>query len=139
MTTRGSTNMACLRCRDALVAIGWLCDAFGFQRRAVHADGDTVHHAQLTCGDGGMLMVGSVDKAGDWGRLVVQPDEIGGRETQSCCVVIADVEAHYARAIAAGAVIETELADQDYGGRGHACRDIEGHLWWFGSYDPWAA
>ena len=28
-------------------------------------------------------------------------------------------------------------AQLDYGGRGYACRDLEGHLWWFGSYDPW--
>ena len=25
-----------------------------------------------------------------------------------------------------------------YGGLGHTCRDIEGHIWTFGSYDPWA-
>ena len=39
---------------------------------------------------------------------------------------------------AAGAEIVIDIADQDYGGRGYACRDPEGHLWWFGSYDPWA-
>lgn len=27
------------------------------------------------------------------------------------------------------------IADQDYGGRGCACRDPEGDLWWFGT--PW--
>lgn len=32
-----------------------------------------------------------------------------------------------------------DIADQGYGGRGYACRDPEGHLWWFGSYDPWQA
>ena len=26
----------------------------------------------------------------------------------------------------------------EIGGRGYACRDIEGHLWWFGTYDPWS-
>jgi uncharacterized glyoxalase superfamily protein PhnB len=29
------------------------------------------------------------------------------------------------------------IADQDYGGRLYSCRDPEGHLWSFGSYDPW--
>ena len=38
---------------------------------------------------------------------------------------------------AAGAAIVDELAQQDYGGKGYSCRDPEGHLWWFGSYDPW--
>ena len=29
-------------------------------------------------------------------------------------------------------------ADQIYGGRGYTCLDLEGHLWSFGSYDPWS-
>ncbi len=41
---------------------------------------------------------------------------------------------HYARA-GAGARIVIDIADQDYGGRGYACADPEGYLWWFGSYD----
>lgn len=136
-STSGSTIIPCLRYRKAHVAIDWLCDAFGFRRHAVYADGDTVHHAQLTCG-GGMIMLGSADNESGWGRHVAQPDEIGGRETQSCCVVVADPDAHYATAKAAGAQIVIDIADQDYGGRGYLCRDLEGHLWWFGSYDPWA-
>ena len=31
-----------------------------------------------------------------------------------------------------------DIKDGDYGGRGFTCRDPEGHLWNFGSYDPWA-
>lgn len=132
----GSVIIPCLRYRDAARMIDWLCDAFGFRRHAVHADGDTVHHAQLVFG-GGMVMLGSADNAGEWGRLIAQPDETGLRETQSPCVVVADADAHYARAKAAGATIVQDIADQAYGGRGYSCRDPEGHLWWFGSYDPW--
>lgn len=128
----------CLRYRDALVAIDWLCDAFGFQRHVVYADGEIVHHAQLTFG-GGMVMLGSVDNQSQWGKFSAQPDEIDGRETQSCCVIVDDADAHYAKAKAAGAQIVIDITDQDYGGRGYACRDLEGHLWWFGSYDPWSA
>lgn len=133
-----STIIPCLRYRNAHVAIDWLCDAFGFERQAVYADERIVHHAQLTF-DGGMVMIGSAGHEGEWGKLAVQPDEIGGRETQSCCVVVAAIDEHYRKAKAAGAEIVIDIADQDYGGRGYACRDIEGHLWWFGSYDPWAA
>ncbi|MEP7097563.1 MAG: glyoxalase, partial [Dokdonella sp.] len=32
-----------------------------------------------------------------------------------------------------------ELETKEYGGTGYSCRDPEGHLWWFGSYDPWKA
>jgi uncharacterized glyoxalase superfamily protein PhnB len=31
-----------------------------------------------------------------------------------------------------------EPRDRDYGGRDYTCRDREGHVWTFGSYDPWA-
>src|SRR3546814_1482218 len=113
----------CLRYRDALASIDWLCRAFGFEKHAVYADGDTVHHAQLTFGNG-MVMLGSADNASQWGRQVAPPDEIGMRETQSPCVIVADADAHYARAKAAGATIVMDIADQDYGGRGYACRDI---------------
>lgn len=131
-----SAIIPCLRYRDAHAAIAWLEQAFDFKPQAVYADGAIVYHAQLVYG-GGMVMLGSVDNGGEWGKLVVQPDEIDGRETQSACVIVDDPDAHYARAVAAGAKVVIDIADQDYGGRGYACRDPEGHLWWFGSYDPW--
>jgi uncharacterized glyoxalase superfamily protein PhnB len=137
-TPTGSTIIPCLRYRDARAAIAWLERAFGFKAQAVYAEGDIVYHAQLVYG-AGMIMLGSVDNGGEWGKLVVQPDEVGGRETQSACVIVADPDAHYTRAVAAGAELAIDIADQDYGGRGYACRDLEGHLWWFGSYDPWQA
>ena len=34
--------------------------------------------------------------------------------------------------------IVMEIEDQDYSGRLYSCRDPEGHLWNFGTYDPWA-
>ena len=133
-----ATIIPCLRYRNALAAIDWLCRAFGFEMSAVYADGGTVHHAQLTFGNG-MIMLGSADSASQWGRQIVQPEEIGMRETQSPCVIVRDADAHCARAKAAGAQIVMDISDQDYGGRGYSCRDLEGHLWWFGSYDPWKA
>jgi hypothetical protein len=33
--------------------------------------------------------------------------------------------------------IVRELANTDYGSREYSARDFEGHLWSFGSYDPW--
>ena len=30
------------------------------------------------------------------------------------------------------------IKDEGYGGRDYSCRDPEGHVWNFGSYDPWA-
>lgn len=133
----GSPVIPCLRYRDAPAAIAWLVEAFGFEPQLVvpGAEG-RIDHAQLTFG-GGMIMLGSVAD-GDYHRLMKQPDEIGGANTQSLCVVVPDTDALHARAVAAGAEIVFPLSDKDYGGRDFTCRDPEGHLWTFGTYDPWA-
>jgi uncharacterized glyoxalase superfamily protein PhnB len=39
--------------------------------------------------------------------------------------------------VAAGAEVVIKLQDADYGGRGYSCLDLEGHVWNFGSYNPW--
>jgi uncharacterized glyoxalase superfamily protein PhnB len=133
-----STIIPSLRYDDALAAIDWLCRAFGFEKNAVYADDDgIVQHAQLVFGNG-MIMLGSTANASEWGKRIAQPREMGGRETQCPCVIVEDCRAHYERAKAAGAEIIDELEQKDYGGAGYSCSDLEGHLWWFGSYDPWA-
>jgi uncharacterized glyoxalase superfamily protein PhnB len=127
----------CLRYRDAPAAIDWLCAVFGFERRlVVPGPGGTVAHAQLALGDG-LVMLGSVVDT-PFGRLMKQPDEVGGAPTQSAYLVVADADAVHARAVAAGARVVLPLVDQDYGGRGFSCTDPEGHLWSVGTYDPWA-
>ena len=127
-----------LRYRKAPAAIEWLCAALGFEKHlVVPGENGSIAHAQLTYGNG-MVMLGSTDHQSEFGRLITQPDEIGNRETQSCCLIVADADAHYVRAKAAGASIISEIHDNDFGGRGYACRDLEGHHWWIGSYDPWA-
>lgn len=125
-----------LRYRDAAAAIEWLCRAFGFEEHlVVPGEGGRIAHAQLTFGNG-MIMLGS-GHGGDYDALLVQPADAGA-VTQAPYIVVEAVDEHYARAKAAGAEIVIEIADQDYGGRLYACRDPEGHVWNFGSYDPWA-
>ncbi len=48
-------------------------------------------------------------------------------------VHVDDVDAHYQRARAAGAHIDSEPVDQPYGQREYGARDLEGHRWWFAS------
>ncbi len=127
-----------LRYRDAVAAIEWLCRALGFEKNAVYmGPNGTVAHAQLRFGNG-MVMLGSVDNGSEASALMAQPDEIGGRETQAPYLIVADCDAVYATAKAAGAEIVLELEEKDYGGKGFTCRDPEGHVWYVGSYDPWA-
>jgi uncharacterized glyoxalase superfamily protein PhnB len=80
---------------------------------------------------------GKTVKDNEFNRLMKQPDEISGAETQPAYVVVPDADAHYARAKAAGAEILIDIKDEGYGGRGYACRDLEGHIWYFGTYNPW--
>lgn len=129
----------CLSYRDAAKAIDWLCDTFGFTRHAVYpGDDGTIMHAELRFGNG-MIMCGTRKTDTPYGRWIKQPDEIGGCETQSMYLIVSDADEIYRRVKAAGAEILLDIKDEDYGGRGFTCRDIEGHIWNFGTYDPWAA
>lgn len=131
-----STIMPCLVYRDAPAAIDWLCRAFGFDRHlVVPGDGGTIAHAQLTLGDG-MIMLGSGTSA-LMRQLTALPADVGGRQTQTPYVVVADPDAHYATAVKAGARIVRPIQEEDYGGKGYTLADPEGHVWHFGSYDPW--
>jgi uncharacterized glyoxalase superfamily protein PhnB len=122
--------------RDAAAAIRWLCETFGFEKHAVYEGTDgSIMHAELSFGNG-MIMCGSKND-GPFGRYIKQPDEIGGSETQSAYVIVADADAIYQRAKSAGAEIVIDIKTEDYGGRGFTCRDLEGHIWSFGTYDPW--
>jgi len=85
-----------------------------------------------------MIMLGSFrENETGFGRYMKHPDQVGGFETQSAYLVVSDADELYRRAKAAGARIVIEIKDEDYGGRGFSCSDLEGHLWSFGTYDPW--
>lgn len=132
-----STIIPGMRYRDAHAAIDWLREVFGFERHLiVPGDGDTVVHAQLTSG-GGMVMLSSITDS-PASSLLKQPDEIGGRETQSPYILVDDADAVYAKVKARGGKILTDIQDASYGGRGFSCADPEGHIWHVGTYDPWA-
>lgn len=129
-----STIIPTLRYQDARAAIEWLCDTFGFTRHLIVDDADGgIAHAQLQFGNG-MIMLGSAQDD-DFGRL--QKPAVNNVVTQSPYIIVADIDDHYARAVAAGATIVMPIKDEDYGGRGYSCLDPQGQLWNFGSYDPW--
>src|SRR5579863_5243136 len=136
--TSTSTIMPAMRYRDANAAIDWLCQVFGFERRAVYPGPDnTIGHAELTLG-GGMIMLGS-QKDDAYGKRFKPPGEVGDFETSSVYIVVADADAVYARAKAAGGTIVRELQNTDYGSREFSVKDPEGHSWSVGTYNPWAS
>ena len=132
-----STVIPGLRYRNAPAAIEWLCNVLGFEKQLVVPGdtSDTVLHAQLTLG-GGMIMLGSVND-NDFGRLMAQPAEIGGKETQCSYVLVEDADVVYEKAKASGVEIVMPIKDEEYGGRAFTCRDPEGHIWAVGTHNPW--
>jgi uncharacterized glyoxalase superfamily protein PhnB len=113
--------------QDARKACAWLEKVFGFQRQLeVPAPDGTVAHAELSLGPG-VIMLGSVQR---------DPDNPWAEEKFGVYVRVYDLDAHYARAKAAGAHIVRELQDTPYGSREYSARDVEGFLWSFGTYCP---
>ena len=114
-----------LRARDARALIRFLVEAFGFEETVVYADGEVVHHAQLSWPEGGGIMLGSVREGQD---SATDPGAFGAY------VVTGEPDALHARARAAGAEITSEPHDTDYGSRDFSARDPEGNRWSFGTY-----
>jgi uncharacterized glyoxalase superfamily protein PhnB len=106
---------------DAMIE--WLTRAFGLtERMRMPAPDGTTAHAEMEFGDGLVLM-------GCPGPDYRNPKTLGAA-TVLLFVNVDDVEAHYARAKAAGAEIVSELEDKPYG-RTYAAKDPEGHQWHF--------
>lgn len=113
--------------RDPSAALDWLERAFGFERSMLitNADG-SLGHAEMTFGNG-YIMVGN-----EWAAYTASPLATGGKNTHVLHVHLdEDIDAHCARARAAGAEIVREPNDEFYGDRVYSARDPEGHVWTF--------
>jgi len=112
--------------RDAPAAIAYLCRAFGFEEHyRMPMDDGRVGHAELGY-QGNVLTLSSVyEELG-----FASPQELPGVHGQLLCYVD-DVDAHYRRAVAAGATVVGEPSDQPYGDRSYRALDPEGGRWIF--------
>lgn len=119
---------------DPAAAIDWLCRAFGFEvRLKIEGENGTIEHSELVFGEGLIMVGGPKPEKMPHAR---PPTLSGGANTQNMMVYVDDVEAHFKRAKAAGAVVLKEPTTVDYGeeywtDRGYECRDPGGHHWWF--------
>jgi uncharacterized glyoxalase superfamily protein PhnB len=124
----GPTIFPALKYRDGAAAVEWLTRAFGFETRVVHPGPEgTVGHAELAIGPG-VIMLGT--------KSAPDPRNPWADASSGIYVYVEDLDAHYARAKAAGANIVRELADTEYESREYSARDPEGNLWSFGTYRP---
>lgn len=121
---------------DAPAAIDWLCRAFAFEvRLRVEGEGGRIEHSELVYGEA-VVMIGDFSSKREKFPFMRTPVEIGGANTMNLFLYVDDVEAHCARARAAGARIVAEPKTTDYGGdywadRTYECEDVGGHHWWF--------
>ena len=112
--------------QDIGAALAFLGRAFGFREittsRLVSADG-VIHHALVEFGDG-IIGIGTQGAHG-----AISPST-GGRVSQYLSVHVEDVDAHYRRALTAGARIASEPHDEGPV-RAYEALDLEGHRWRF--------
>jgi len=122
------TLMSAVVYRDPKAALGFLEAAFGFELfMLIEDDQGNLVHSEMRLGNSA-LMVGY-----EWSDEYKSPASIAGKVTQSIHIhVDSDVDAHCARAKAAGMEILAEPATQFYGDRTYRCRDPEGHIWTVG-------
>jgi uncharacterized glyoxalase superfamily protein PhnB len=104
----------------------FLVEAFGFGAGGVERDGDgRVVHGEVVAGDGPIWLHRATPE-----HELASPHS-SNAQTGGLVVRVDDVDAHYAQALAAGAHIDQEPADQPYGQREYGVRDLEGYRWWF--------
>lgn len=117
-----------LVCADAAKAIDFYVAAFGAQViDTMRGPDGRIMHAALALNDGGLLML--TDEAPQWGAL--SPLSLKGTPV-TLHLNVADCDAAFARAVAAGADAVMPPADMFWGDRYAQVRDPSGHRWSFG-------
>lgn len=113
--------------RDALAAIRFLVDTFGFEAQLVVTapDGTTVVHGELRWPEGGVVNVGTYDDSNVFHQ---RPGE------QSLYVVTADPDAVWRRCEGLDVIRPPHTPDHDPQGTTFSLRDPEGNIWSFGTY-----
>lgn len=115
---------------DVAAALDWLVKAFGFEIRLRMTDDDgAVVHGEVELKES-LVMLGLAAEVEAW----ESPRTLGGRVSSRLYVFVDDVDAHYERAVSAGAKILREPADQYWDDRVYECIDPEGHRWKFAQH-----
>jgi uncharacterized glyoxalase superfamily protein PhnB len=125
---------------DAAAAIDWLCSAFGFEERAGErytAEDGTIGHAELSL-EGATIYLATPTPEYQSPKHHRETCEAARRWQDNPWVIdglfvqVDDVEAHHARAVAAGATVLRGPEEPGIGFRIYTAEDIEGHRWMFG-------
>lgn len=119
-----STVLPHLVYRDLSDACDWLSRVFGFKEHFRY--GQPVSGIQMFLGDAIIMISGPRERT--------QSPAVLGFNTQTITVIVADVNAHYAKSRQQGATIWEELHVTIYGERQYGVEDLEGHRWLFAEH-----
>ena len=131
--TRGPTIVPQIPYLDVSAALSFLERAFGFREipaSRMVSEAGVLLHALVAFGDG-VIGIG-----GQGAHGAISPKS-AGIESQYISVYVGDVDAHYQRAVSAGARIANGLRDYVWGDRPYEAHrtyealDPEGHRWRF--------
>jgi len=110
--------------RDATRALAYYRDAFGAEElMRFEGPPGRIAHAEVKIGDSHVMLADENPEDG-----FVGPQTLGGAGV-SLMLYVQDVDATFARAVAAGAAVRRPVADQFYGDRVGTLADPFGHVW----------
>jgi PhnB protein len=113
----------------AAAAIEFYKKAFGAKEVLRMADpSGKVGHAEIQIGDSRLMLADEYPEMG-----FLSPKSIGGTPVMMH-LYVEDVDATVPRAVAAGAKVTREVADQFYGDRGGKIEDPFGHSWYVATH-----
>ena len=112
-----------LICDGAARAIEFYARAFGANELFRLPMGDKVGHAEIMIGDSHVML------ADEHPQMGYRGPQAGAPTSSSLMVYVPDVDATFAKAIAAGATEQRAVADQFYGDRSGTLKDPFGHVW----------
>jgi len=110
--------------QNLVEACEWLTRVFGFTE--AYRYGDPVSGIQVHLGDAYLMLHRTRE---GW----LSPAQLG-YGTQMLTVFVEDVDAHYGKAVAAGARIVESLHETEYGERQYGVEDLDGHHWLFSQH-----
>ena len=110
--------------RDAARALEFYKKAFGAKElMRFPAPGGKIGHAEIKIGDGVIMLA---DESPEMGHK--SPQTLGGTAI-TLMFYVPDVDAQFAKAVAAGGTVKQALKDQFYGDRSGTITDPFGHIW----------
>lgn len=125
METEFTDVIPLIACSDIAAEHDFLITVLGLKSGGTELMPDgTVVHGEVQAGARRIWL----HRASEADNLVPPAEQ--GSGAAGIVIHVADVDAHYERARAAGATILYEPRNEEYGQREYGVRDPEGHQWW---------